>query len=155
MHFYDWTISICGVLAGLAIMYHSGVSSQRCSFVQMHEREEVTPSTSPRKRRYNTSCRYSPMKELKRARESKKRSIGITAETDSIKKTLTFPKKHQEMDSNASSVTSDGISEVEEEKDGEDKPVNIIMVSNMSNLTSLSFWKAWVRSWKVKGHHFY
>jgi hypothetical protein len=61
-----------GVLAGLAIMYHSGVSSQRCSFVQMHEREEVTPSTSPRKRRYNTSCRYSPMKELKRARESKR-----------------------------------------------------------------------------------
>jgi hypothetical protein len=43
------------------------------------------------------------------------------------------------MDSNASSVIGIGISEIEEEKDGEDEPENIIMVSSMSNLTSFLF----------------
>jgi hypothetical protein len=52
---------------------------------------------------------------------------------------LTFPEKNQEMDSNASSVIGIGISEIEEEKDGEDEPENIIMVSSMSNLTSFLF----------------
>jgi hypothetical protein len=33
----------------------------------MHEGEEVTPSTSSRKRRYKTSFRFSTMKELKKA----------------------------------------------------------------------------------------
>jgi hypothetical protein len=77
MHFYNWTISFCGVLAGLEIVYNSIVSLQRCSFVQMHEKEEVALSTSSRKRRYKTSFRYSTMKELKRTRESKKKAIGI------------------------------------------------------------------------------
>lgn len=54
----------------------------------MHEKEEVTSSISSRKKRYKTSFRYSTMKELKRARESKK-AIGI-----SVKKILMFPKKN-------------------------------------------------------------
>ena len=40
------------------------------------------------------------------------------------------------MDSIAISMTGDGISEIEEEKDGEDELGNIIMVSNTSSLTS-------------------
>jgi hypothetical protein len=75
------------------------------------------------------------MKELKRARESKKKAVGI-----SVKKTLTFPEKNQEMGSIAGSMTGDGISKIEEEKDGEDEPGNIIMVSNMSSQTSLSIY---------------
>jgi hypothetical protein len=41
----------------------------------MHEEEEVTPSTSSRKRRYKTSFRFSTMKELKKARVSKKKVV--------------------------------------------------------------------------------
>jgi hypothetical protein len=132
MHFCDWTGSFCGVLAGL--LYNSVVSPQKCIVVQMHEREEVTPSTSTRKRRYKTSFRYSTMKDLNRAKESKKKAVGI-----SVKKTLTFPEKNQEMGSIVGSIVGEGILEIEEEKDGEDKPVNIIIVSNMSSLISLSF----------------
>jgi hypothetical protein len=99
----------------------------------MHEREEVTPSTSTRKRRYKTSFRYSTMKDLKRAKESKKKAVGI-----SVKKTLTFLETNQEMDNIAWSIAREGISEIEEEKDGEDEPVNIIIVSNMSSPISLS-----------------
>jgi hypothetical protein len=113
----------------------------------MHEREVVTPSTSSRKRRYKTSFRFSTMKELKRARESKKKAVGI-----SVKKTLTFPEKNQEMGSIAGSMTGDGISEIEEEKDGEDEPGNIIMVSCKSYPTSFSFF---TRSRLVKGQSFY
>jgi hypothetical protein len=94
MHFCDWTRSFFGVLSGLEIVYNCVVSSQRCSLIQMHEREEVTLSTSSRKRKYKTSFRFSMMKELKRARESKKKAVGI-----SVKKTLTFPEKNQEMGS--------------------------------------------------------
>jgi hypothetical protein len=43
----------------------------------MHEGEEVTPSISSRKRRYKTSFRFSTMKELKKARVSKKKVVGI------------------------------------------------------------------------------
>jgi hypothetical protein len=42
------------------------------------------------------------------------------------------------MGSIAGSMTGDGISEIEEEKDGKDEPGNIIMVSSTSSLTSLS-----------------
>jgi hypothetical protein len=42
------------------------------------------------------------------------------------------------MGSSTSSLTGDGISEIEEEKDGEDEPGNIIMVSSTLSLTSLS-----------------
>jgi hypothetical protein len=101
----------------------------------MYEREEVTLSTSSRKRRYKTSFRYSMMKELKR--ESKKREQE-EGSRHQCKKTLTFPEKNQEMGSIAGSMTGDGISEIEEEKDGKDEPGNIIMVSSTSSLTSLS-----------------
>jgi hypothetical protein len=131
MYFCDWTRSFYGVLAGL--LYNSVVSPQKCIIVQMHEREEVTLSTSTRKRRYKTSFRYSTMKDLKRAKESKKKAVGI-----SVKKTLTFPEKNQEMGSIVGSIAGEGILEIEEEKDGEDEPVNIIIVSNMSSLISLS-----------------
>jgi hypothetical protein len=133
MHFCDWTISFLGVLAGLESMYNFVVSPQRYSLVQMHEGEKVTPSTSSRKKRYKTSFRFSTMKELKRARESKKKAIGI-----SVKKTLTFPKKNQEMGSIAGNMIGDGRSEIKEEKDGDDELGNIIMVSGMSSQTSLS-----------------
>jgi hypothetical protein len=89
MHFCNWTRSFFGVLSRLEIVYNCVVSPQRCSLVQMHEREEVTPSTNSRKSRYKTSFRFSTMKELKRARESKKKAVGI-----SVKKTLTFPEKN-------------------------------------------------------------
>jgi hypothetical protein len=65
-------------------------------------REEVTLSTSTRTRRYKTSFRYSTMKDLKRAKESKKKAVGI-----SVKKTLTFPEKNQEMGSIVSSIVGD------------------------------------------------
>jgi hypothetical protein len=44
------------------------------------------------------------------------------------------------MGSIAGSMTGDGISEIEEEKDGEDEPGNIIMVSSMSSQTSFSIY---------------
>jgi hypothetical protein len=100
----------------------------------MHEGEEVTPSTSSRKRRYKTSFRFSTMKELKKARVSKKKVVGI-----SVKKVLAFPESNQELGSIAGSMAGDGISEIEEEKDGEDEPGKIIMVSSKSYPTSLSF----------------
>jgi hypothetical protein len=53
---------------------------------------------------------------------------------------LTFPEENQEMGSIVGSMTGDGISEIEEEKDGEDEPENIIMVSSMSSQTSLSIY---------------
>jgi hypothetical protein len=102
----------------------------------MHEEEEVTPSTSSRKRRYKTSFRFSTMKELKKARVSKKKVVGI-----SVKKVLAFPESNQELGSIAGSMAGDGISEIEEEKDGEDEPGKIIMVSSKSYPTSLSFIK--------------
>jgi hypothetical protein len=107
-----------------------------CLFVQMHEGEEVTPSTSSRKRRYKTSFRFSTMKELKKARVSKKKVVGI-----SVKKVLALPESNQELGSIAGSMVGDGISEIEEEKDGEDEPGKIIMVSSKSYPTSLSFIK--------------
>jgi hypothetical protein len=112
----------------------------------MHEGEEVTPSTSSRKRRYKTSFRFSTMKELKRARMSKKKVVGI-----SVKKVLAFPESNQELGSIAGSMAGDGISEIEEEKDGEDEPGKIIMVSSKSYPTSLSFI---IRSCLVKEQRF-
>jgi hypothetical protein len=113
----------------------------------MHEEKEVIPSTSSRKRRYKTSFRFSTMKELKRARVSKKKAIGI-----SVKKTLMFPENNQELGSIVGSMTGDGISKIEEEKDGEDEPGNIIMVSCKSYPTLFSFF---TRSRLVKGQSFY
>jgi hypothetical protein len=112
----------------------------------MHEGEEVTPSTSSRKRRYKTSFRFSTMKELKRARVSKKKAIGIT-----VKKSLMFNESNQELGNIAGSMTGDGISEIEEEKDGEDEPGNIIIVSYKSYPTSFSFF---TRPHLVKGQSF-
>jgi hypothetical protein len=112
----------------------------------MHEGEEVTPSTSSRKRRYKTSFRFSTMKELKRARMSKKKVVGI-----SVKKVLAFPESNQELGSIAGSMAGDGISEIEEEKDGEDEPGKIIMISSKSYPTSLSFI---IRSCLVKEQRF-
>jgi hypothetical protein len=112
----------------------------------MHEGEEVTPSTSSRKRRYRTSFRFSTMKELKRARVSKKKAVGI-----SVKKTLMFNESNQELGNIAGSMTGDGISEIEEEKDREDEPGNIIMVSCKSYPTSFSFF---TRSHLMKGQSF-
>jgi hypothetical protein len=110
----------------------------------MHEGEEVTPSTSSRKRRYKTSFRFSTMKERKRARVSKKNAIGIT-----VKKSLMFNESNQELGNIAGSMTGDGISEIEEEKDREDEPGNIIMVSCKSYPTSFSFSQGLIR-WKGK-----
>jgi hypothetical protein len=55
------------------------------------------------------------------------------------------------MGSIAGSMTGDGISEIEEEKDGEDEPGKIIMVSSKSYPTSLSFI---IRSCLVKEQRF-
>jgi hypothetical protein len=112
----------------------------------MHEGEEVTPSTSSRKRRFKTSFRFSTMKELKRARLSKKKAVGI-----SVKKTLMFNESSQELGNIAGSMTGDRISEIEEEKDGKDEPGNIFMVSCKSYPTSFSFF---TRSHLVKGQSF-
>ena len=114
-------------------MYNSIVCPQSSSLVQMHEREEVTPCTSSRKRRYRSSFRFSTMKELKQARESKKKAVGIN-----VQKILTFPEMNQEMGSIEGNLIWDGIFEIEEEKDGEDKPRNIIMVSILSSRTLFS-----------------
>jgi hypothetical protein len=76
MHLCDWTRSFFGVLSGFEIVYNCVVSPQRCSLVQMHEREEVTPSTNSRKSRYKTSFRFSTMKELKQERARREQEEG-------------------------------------------------------------------------------
>ena len=95
----------------------------------MHEGEEVIPCTSSRKRRFRSSFRYSTMKELKRARESKKKARSEQGDGISVKKTLTF----LEMNEGVGDMTGDAIYEIE----GEVESANIIMVSNLSSHTSL------------------
>ena len=125
-------------------MYNSIVSPQSYSLVQVHEGAEVTPCKSTRKRRYRSSFRFSTMKRLKQARQSKKK-----AARDSVKRILSFPEMNDEMGNKEGSLTLDGITEIEEEKDGEDEPANIIVVSNMSSQTTIL-----VKFYRVIGRHF-
>jgi hypothetical protein len=57
----------------------------------MQERDEVTPSTSSRKRRIKSSFTYSTMKELQKAREYKKKPKVTTGEPSSMQKILKYP----------------------------------------------------------------
>jgi hypothetical protein len=61
----------------------------------MQESEEVTPSTSCRKRRKKTSFRFYTMKELKKARGYKSKKKLITEEPSGVQKTLKYPKRAQ------------------------------------------------------------
>ena len=94
----------------------------------MHEGEEDRRCKSYRKRRYRSSFRFSTMKRLKQARESKRKAV-----EDSVKKILTFPEMNEEMGNKEGSLTPDGTTEIEEGKDGEDEPANTIQVGNVSS----------------------
>ena len=66
----------------------------------MQECEEVTPSTSCRKRRKKRSFRFSTMKELKKAREYKSKKRLNTEEASSVQKIIKYPlraQKHQDI----------------------------------------------------------
>jgi hypothetical protein len=75
----------------------------------MQESEEVTPSTSCRKRRKKRSFRFSTMKELKKAREYKSKKKFITEEPSSLQKILKYPKRAQkQQDSENVTIPEDG-----------------------------------------------